>query len=158
MAEHASVLAGLQSGPYSWTPWSSAPSAHIYFDSTAAGLTVAQGYAALSSVVADFFHGAAHGNWAAHGQIGIPWVESQPIRTVFFWSDGCSVGDHDQPQNLLTSVLYSATSDVLVAKGTTNDAGGLGTDSDGFYGHNIATDMEAGWRIGAALVATSTCP
>lgn len=41
---------------------------------------------------------------------------------------------------------------VLVAKGTTNDSGGLGTNADGFFGHNIATSMEGGESIGAALV------
>lgn len=152
MAEHAALLADLQSGPYSWTPWSSAAGAEFFFDSPPAGLTVAQGYVALSSGVADFFHGAAHGSWAAHGQLDIPWAETNPIRTLFFWSDGCAVGDLDQPQNVLTTLLYSTTSEVLVAKGTTNNSGGLGTNTDGFFGHNIATGMEAGKGIGAALV------
>ncbi|MCP4250170.1 MAG: hypothetical protein GY778_24265, partial [bacterium] len=151
MAEHAAHLANLQGGPYAWTPWSAAASAQFFFDSPPAGLTVAQGYVALSAGVADFFHGAAHGSWAGHGQLGIPWVDANPIRTVFFWSDGCAVGDLDQPQNFLTSVLYGPTSDVLVAKGTTNDSGGLGNNTNGAYGHNIATGMEAGRGIGRAL-------
>jgi len=76
MAEHTSILADLQSGPYSWTPWSAMASAQFFFDSPPAGLTVAQGYAALSAGVADFFSGAAHGSWAAHGQLDIPWAET----------------------------------------------------------------------------------
>lgn len=157
-AEHAAVLAGLRSGPYAWTPWSSAPSARFYFDSPPAGLTVAQGYAALSAGAADFFHGAAHGSWAGHGGIDIAWVESNPVRTVFFWSDGCAVGDLDQPRNFLASALYSPTSEVLVAKGTTNDSGGLGTNPNGSYGHNIATSMAAGRGMGRALLEHVNVP
>ena len=150
--EHAVLLAGLQTGPYAWTPWSAAPGAQFFFDSPPAGLTAAQGYVALRTGAADFFHGAAHGSSGQHGQIDIPWVESHPVRTVFFWSDGCSVGDLDRSRNFLTSVLYSPTSDVLVAKGTTNDSGGLGNNTDGSYGHNVATRMEAGKSLGRALV------
>jgi len=150
--EHAMLLAGLRTGPYAWTPWSAAPGTRIFFDSPPAGLTAAQGYDALRAGAADFFHGGAHGNSGSHGQIDVAWVEAHPVRTLFFWSDGCSVGDLDQPQNFLTSVLYSPTSEVLAAKGTTNDSGGLGTNANGSYGHNVATRMEAGKSLGRALI------
>ena len=52
-------------------------------------------------------------------------------------------GDLDHADNFLTSTLYSPTSDVLIAKGTTNDSGGMGNNSNGFFGHNIATALAA---------------
>jgi hypothetical protein len=85
-------------------------------------------------------------------------VENHPIRGVFFWSDGCAVGNLDFPENFLTSVLYSHLSLVLVAKGTTNNSGGLGTNGDGYYGHNIATAMTDGASLGDALLSHVNVP
>jgi len=157
-AEHTSAMNDMTSGQYAWTPFSSDPTAQIYFNSTSAGLTVEQGYTALSNGVADFTVGDAHGYWGGHGLLDIAWAESNPIQTIFFWSNGCAVGNLDQPDNFLTSVLYSPTSLVLLAKGTTNDSGGMGTNSDGFFGHNIATALSAGASLGDAVLAHVNVP
>jgi hypothetical protein len=108
--------------------------------------------------VADFTVLAAHGYWGASGKLDIAWAETQPIRTFFFWSDGCAVGNLDEPRNFLSSVLYSTTSMVLVAKGTTNDSGWLGNNSNGFDGHNIATSLARGETFGRALLSHVNAP
>jgi len=151
-AEHAWFLGWLRSGPYAWTPFSDAPTARLYFDSPPGGLSVAQGYADLSAGVADFTVVDAHGTWQASGDLSISWVESNPVRTAFFWSNGCAVGDLDHPENFLTSILYSPTSMVVVAKGTTNNSGGMGTNQNGHFGHNIATALSHGESFGQAML------
>lgn len=147
--EQAFYTTGLRTGTYAWTPFSNAADAQIFFNGL--GTTVDQGYAALSAGTADFFVGQAHGFAGAHGKLPIAWAESQPIKSFFFWSDGCAVGNLDVTQNFLTSVLYSPTSSVVVAKGTTNNSGGMGTNSEGFYGHNVATSLSQGRPFGDAL-------
>jgi hypothetical protein len=151
-AQSAQIMNDLKTGQYAWTPFSTSPGARIYFDSPPAGLSVAQGYADLAAGVADFTDVDAHGYWGASGQLTIAKVESTPVKTVFFWSNGCAVGDLDHAENFLTSVLYSPTSTVLVAKGTTNNSGGLGNNSNGFFGHNVATSMSVGKSFGQATL------
>lgn len=151
-AQSTQFMNDLKTGQYAWTPFSTSPGARIYFDSPPAGISISQGYADLAAGVADFTDVDAHGYWGASGQLTIAKVESTPVKTVFFWSNGCAVGDLDHADNFLTSVLYSPTSSVLVAKGTTNDSGGLGTNSNGYFGHNIATSMSAGKSFGQAMV------
>jgi hypothetical protein len=158
LEEHESHLEGLRSGQYAWTPFSLSPEASFYFESPPADLTVEQGYEALSDGVADFFVTSAHGTWAGSGKINIDWVETNPVRTVFFWSGGCSVGNIDYPENFLTSVLYSPTSTVLIAAGKTTDAGGMGNNLDGFFGHNIATALEDGENFGQAILGHVNVP
>jgi hypothetical protein len=150
--EFTTILNNLRSGPYSWTPWSASSDAEFFFNSVSPSLSAADGYDALRNSHGDFFVGDAHGTWDRHGQIDVAWVRENPIGTFFFWSNGCAVGDLDHAGNFLTSMLYSPTSMVVVAKGTTNDSGGMGTNADGFFGHNIATSMSQGSSIGDALV------
>ncbi|MFY0570028.1 hypothetical protein ACN28E_40235 [Archangium lansingense] len=150
-AEHESILDGMRSGTYSWQPFSMESSARIYFDSPPGGLSVDQGYAALSDGAADFFVGDSHGWTGAHGKLTIAWAESNPVKTVFFWSTGCAVGNLDSRANFLSSILYSPTSRVLVAKGTTNNSGGMGTNQNGYSGHNVATALSQGDSLGAAI-------
>jgi hypothetical protein len=157
-AEHTNAMNDMISGQSAWTPFSNNPTAQFYFNSSTAGLTVNQGYTALSSGTADFTVGDAHGYWGGHGLLDIAWAESNPIQTIFFWSNGCAVGNLDQPDNFLTSVLYSPTSLVLLAKGTTNDSGGMGTNSDGFFGHNIATTLSSGTSLGDSVLAHVNVP
>lgn len=152
------MLWHMQEGPYSWTPFSNASTARLYFDSPPGGLSVAQGYADLSAGLADFTDTDTHGNWFQSGQIDISWVESNPVQTVFFWSNGCSIGNLDYPINFMTSILYSPTSMVLVGKGTTNDSGGMGTNQNGFFGHNIATALESGTNFGQAVLSHVNVP
>jgi hypothetical protein len=102
--------------------------------------------------LADFTVLDAHGYWGASGRLDINWVESHPVNTTFLWSNGCAIGNLDYPDNFLTSALYSPTSAVLVAKGTTNDSGGMGNNQNGFFGHNIATAMSAGTSLGQSIV------
>lgn len=157
-AEHNSLMNGMRSGTYSWTPFSNAPGAHLYFDSPPGGLTVDQGYTDLQKGVADFTVTDAHGSWGTSGQLTIADVETNPVQTLFFWSNGCSVGDLDHADNFLTSVLYSPTSDILIAKGTTNNSGGMGNNSNGFFGHNIATALAAGEAFGDAVLSHVNVP
>jgi PKD repeat protein len=156
--EDAALLAALRSGTYSWMPFSDDASAQIYFDSPSTGRTLEQGYAALQNGVADFTVGDSHGNYLAAGRLSIPYVEANPIRTIFFWSSGCAIGDLDHPDNFLTSVVYSQTSEVLVGKGTTNNSGGMGNNQNGYYGHNVATALAAGASFGEALLAHVNTP
>lgn len=156
--EHNNVLASFRTGQYAWQPFSTAASARIYFNSPPASLTVDQGYAALSRGDGDFFVGEAHGSYLGHGKLSIAWAESNPVRTAFFWSDGCAVANLDQPSNFLSAILYTTGSTVVVAKGTTNNSGGLGTNQDGFYGRNVATHMSSGLAFGAAVVKHVNVP
>ncbi|MGD8760412.1 MAG: hypothetical protein PVJ07_09190 [Anaerolineales bacterium] len=158
MSEHNQILTAMRSGTYAWTPFSTEPTAMLFFDSPPGGLSVADGYANLPAGSADFTVGDAHGYWGGHGTLDVAWVESNSIRTVFFWSNGCSVGNLDFADNFLTSVVYSPTSLVLVAKGTTNNSGGMGTNSQGFFGHNIATAMAGGSSFGDAILSHVNVP
>jgi hypothetical protein len=153
LAEHNRLMNGMLSGTYSWTPFSNAPGARIYFDSPPGGLTVDQGYTDLKNGVADFTVTDTHGSWTASGKLTIANVETDPVHTLFFWSNGCGVGDLDHDENFLTSVLYSPTSNVLIAKGTTNNSGGMGNNSNGFFGHNIATALDGGETFGDAILS-----
>jgi len=151
LAQHNDFLASMRSGTYSWTPYSNAANARLYFDSPPGGLTVNQGYTDMQNGVADFTVTDTHGFWGASGELTIATVETNPMQTLFFWSNGCAVGDLDHADNFLTSVLYSPTSDVLIAKGTTNNSGGMGNNSNGFFGHNVATALAADVAFGDAV-------
>jgi hypothetical protein len=93
-----------------------------------------------------------HGTWRSSGKLDLAWAEKNPIRTVFYWNNACAVGDLDHPDNFLTAVLYNPKSMVLVAKGTTNNSGGMGTNKNGFFGHNIATTMSEDKSFGQAIL------
>ncbi len=157
-SEHESHVAAMREGTYAWTPFSNAPTAKLYFTSATAGLTTAQGYADLQAGVADFFVQDAHGFYGAAGQLTIAQIESSPVKTIFYWSNGCQIGDLDRADNFLTSVVYAATSSVLVGKGTTNNSGGMGNNENGFFGHNIATAMSDGLSFGAAVLSHVNVP
>lgn len=111
-----------------------------------------QGYQTLSSGFVDLTVQEAHGNATSSGHLNIPWIESHPVNTFFYWSDGCAVGDIDSSDNFLSSILYSPTSRVLVARGSTNDSGGMGTNSNGSFSHNIATSLANGNNMGQAIL------
>jgi hypothetical protein len=157
-AEHNNFMAAISSGTNSWTPYSNAAGARLYFDSPPGGLSVDQGYTDMQDGVADFTVTDSHGFWGASGELTIETVETNPVQTLFFWSNGCAVGDLDHVDNFLTSLLYSPTSDVLIAKGTTNNSGGMGTNSDGFFGHNIATALAAKEAYGDAILGHVNVP
>jgi hypothetical protein len=154
--EQANLMNILRSGSYSWTPLSNSPTARIYF--TGPTLSVEDGYDDLSAGAADITVTETHGDYTMSGRINIVWVESRPVRTILFWTDGCSVGNLDHPENFLTSIVYSTTSEVLVAKGSTNDSGGLGSNQEGFYGHNIAVRLVAGKNLGQAILGHVNVP
>lgn len=156
--EHEEILAWRTSGEYAWTPFSEAEDASFFFESPTAGLTVDQGYQALSDGVADFAVLASHGTYAASGSIDIEWVESNPVRTAFLFSGACSTGEIDRPETFLASALYSPTSKVLVAHGTTSESGGFGNNENGFYGRNIATALAAGESYGDAILGHVNVP
>jgi hypothetical protein len=142
----------LRTGTYAWVPFSNGNNAHLYFDTKTTGLSLSEGYQALSTGIADFTVQASHGWYQASGNLTISWVESRPVKTIFFWSNGCAVGNLDYPDNFLTSILYSTTSTVLVAKGTTNASGGMGNNLNGCFGANIASAMTNNKSIGDAIL------
>jgi uncharacterized protein (TIGR03437 family) len=155
-ADEQAYVDDLRSSVYSWTPYSDSDGAHLYVDGPSGGL--AKGYAGLNAGEGDFTVTDTHGYWGASGQLSIAWVETKPVKTSLFWSNGCAVGDLDHADNFLTSILYSATSNVVLAKGTTNDSGGMGTNANGFFGHNVAAAMAAGMNIGDAILAHVNVP
>jgi hypothetical protein len=148
-AEQANFIDVLRNGPYAWTPLSTSPAAQFFFDGPT--LSVMEGYAAMSAGAADIVVTENHGGPEQSGRIDIRWVETNPVRTLLFWTGGCSVGNLDYPQNFLTAIVYSRTSAVLVASGTTNDSGGFGTNREGSYGHNIAVRIAGGQNLGQAV-------
>ncbi len=156
--EHNQFMAMMVDGEYAWTPFSNSPDAYLYFDSPTAGLSVEQGYQALTEGVADFTSVGAHGTWFASGSIDIDWIESNNVQTIFYNTSGCSSGNLDQPDNFLTSMLYSPTSFVLLAWGTTHESGGMGTNVEGFYGHNVARDLSEGKSFGQAILEHVNTP
>jgi hypothetical protein len=156
MEEQAEIMDSMRLGPYSWAPLSEMPGARLYFHGPA--ISIQDGYADLSAGEADITVTETHGDHTMSGVIGIGWVESRPVRTVLFWTDGCSVGNLSYPENFLTSIVYSPTSEVLVAKGSTNDSGGLGTNTEGYYGHNVAVRLAAGKNLGQAILGHANVP
>lgn len=156
--EHDFYLWAMRDGPFAWTPFSTAPSARLYFNSAPGGLSVDQGYADLSAGVADFTVQDAHGYWGASGKLDVAWVEGRPVRTSFYWSNGCAVADLDRPANFLTSLLYSPSSLVVLAHGTTNNSAGMGNNLSGSYGHNIAVAMGRGDSMGRAILEHVNTP
>lgn len=158
LEEHQTLVEELCCGSYAWTPMSNAPDALFYFDSPPAGLTIDQGYAALGDGVADFFDAGTHGTWAAAGRITSSWVDGHDVRTFFFWSGGCNVANLDHADNILTELLYSPTSMILFAKGATQLSGGMGTNEQGFFGHNIALGLVEGKPVGEAIIEHVNVP
>jgi hypothetical protein len=157
--EHNDLLDALQDGDIAWTPFSNAPSARIYFESSSEGLTVAQGYADLSAGLADFTNIHTHGTPSSNGQIDISWVENNPVKTAFFTTTGCSVGNLDYVDNFLTSILYSPTSMVVVAQGSTYVVSCfMSSNVEGFYGHNIAAALESGKNFGQSFLTHINVP
>ena len=155
-SEQANFLNLLRSGPYSWTPLSDEPTTRIYFQGPA--LSVEDGYTDLSAGAGDITVAEVHGDWTMSGRINTDWVESHPVKTVLFWSDGCSVGNLEHAENFLTSVVYSTTSTVLAAKGSTNDSGGLGSNGEGYFGHNIAVRLASGKNLGQSILGHVNVP
>jgi hypothetical protein len=155
-AEQADFFEVLRTGQYAWTPLSSAPGAQFYFNGPT--LLVRDGYAALSGGVADITVTETHGDHTMSGMIDIGWVESRPVRTVLYWTGGCSVGNLEYPENFLTAIVYSQTSEVLAAYGSTEDSGGVGTNGEGFYGHNVAVRLAAGENLGRAFLGHINVP
>ncbi len=156
--EQEQVLGWMRAGEYAWKPFSQAADSLFAFSTTAGGMTLEEGYSGLSAGRADFFVGDAHGFHGGHGQLSLAWLAENPLQTIFFWSNGCAVGDLDHDPNFLSAALYDAKSTVLIAKGTTNNSGGMGSNQDGFFGRNIATAMAAGMSFGEALLAHVNVP
>lgn len=157
-AEDQLYLGFLREGTYAWTPWSNSANARLYINTTTAQYSLAQAYADLRNGAGDFFVQDSHGFYGASGRLTIAEVESNPVRTIFYWSNGCAIGDLDRADNFLTSIVYSPTSSVLVAKGTTNDSGGMGNNQNGFFGRNVAVAMTSGSSLGTAMLSHVNVP
>lgn len=138
---------------YSWTPFSDSFASRFYVNGNVPeDNSIDTGYKDLTIGVADFTSIAAHGFYGGSGKTDISWVEKNSIQTIFYWNDACAIGNLDVKDNFLTSVLYKTNSEVLVAKGATNNSGGMGSNTNGFYAHNIATSLTAGKSIGQAVL------
>jgi hypothetical protein len=157
-AEYDRIMAYERSGPYAWTPLSNGPNAHIYFKSAQPSVSVSEGYVQLSAGVSDITVLQAHGSYQSSGQIDVGWVTGHYVRTLMIWSDACAVGNLDHPDNLLSAILYSPTSSVVIAKGTTNNSAGMGTNRNGYFGHNIASSIASGGSVGEAVVGHVNVP
>ncbi|MGD0248574.1 MAG: hypothetical protein ABSB75_05920, partial [Candidatus Limnocylindrales bacterium] len=157
-AEYDRILAYESSGAYAWTPLSNGPNAHIYFKSAQPGVSVSEGYVQLSAGVSDITVLQAHGSYQSSGQIDVDWVTGHYVRTLMIWSDACAVGNLDHADNLLSAILYSPTSSVVIAKGTTNNSGGMGTNRSGYFGHNIASSIASGGSVGEAVLGHVNVP
>lgn len=59
---HDDILKNIQTGKYAWTPFSNGKNAYIFFDSPTQGLSVDQGYQALSEGFAHFTVTGVHGS------------------------------------------------------------------------------------------------
>jgi hypothetical protein len=152
------TMESLAKGEYAWTPLSNRSDARIYIDSVKPPLSASEGYERLTEGVADVTVLQAHGSSESSGQIDTTWVKSHSVRTFLLWSDACATAYLERPDNFMTTVLYSAESSVLVAKGSSNNASGLGNNKNGFYGHNIATAIVSGGALGEAVVAHVNTP
>ncbi len=156
--QHNQILGWMESGIYSWTPLCNSLNAQLFFDTSFNGLSLEEGYKVLSQGTASFTCQGTHGWIGGSGDLLIEWVETNPVKTTFFWSSGCSVGNLDYTDLWLRSVVYSPTSDVLFAYGSTGSSGGLGDNTDGHYGHNIATYLSNGGNFGNALLSHINVP
>jgi hypothetical protein len=47
---------------------------------------------------------------------------------------------------------------VLVAKGTTNDSGGMGNNTNGYFGANVATALSQQLSLGEAILSHVNVP
>jgi hypothetical protein len=150
---YTSIRRALLTGEYAWTPLSAAHDARLFIDSQDPPMSVDQGYEALTEGVADITVLAAHGTWAASGKLDIDWLNAHDVKTLVLWSDACATAAPDRPDNFMDTAIYSPTSLVLVAKGAANDASGMGTNKNGYYGHNIATAIAGGGDLGEAVLA-----
>jgi hypothetical protein len=159
MEEHNEIIEQRTNGYSAWTPFSSAPSTRIYFDSPVGGLSIEQGYADLSAGVADFTYTNVHGGESNNGQImDIPWVENNPVKTAFFFTTGCNGGNLDYADNILTSILYSPTSMVVITQGTTYTTTALYGNAEGSYGHNMASALDSGKNVGQSFLTHVNVP
>lgn len=156
--KHNQMLGYMESGTYAWTPLCTSNNAQLYFDTAFNGLSLEEGYNVLSEGIASFTNHSAHGWIGASGDLSIEWVETNPVKTSFFWSGGCSVGNLDYDDLWLRSIVYSPTSDVLFAYGSTNSSGGLGTNENGPFGKNLSTQLSLGENFGNSILSHINVP
>lgn len=142
----------LKEGLYAWTPFSNGVSSRLYIQGNGFGPSIEEAYEYISSHVVRMVVQDTHGNpWKA-GELDFAWIEDNGLDAYFFWSNGCAIGNLTYETNILEKILYADKSRVVIAKGTTNDSGGLGTNEDGFFGHNVAQLLSDGENFGATLV------
>lgn len=139
-------------GSLNWTPLAREGDPLIYTNYPPKGLSEEDGYQVLTEGKADFTIIQAHGHQGAAGLATVPWVLENPIQTIFLWTYCCYVGDLDNPHVILNLILYDPQSLVLFAVGNSSDSGGLGTNLEGPFSTNIATDLAEGLSIGRAIL------
>lgn len=156
--EHEDFMYHLLEGNLNWSALQGEGEPILYFNSPTAGLSEMDGYQAISEGAADFSVVIGHGNAGAILKINPPWLDENELRTVFFWSQSCSVGDLDNPYNIMSQALYHPNSLALFISGNTTEAGGLGINENGPYQTNIATSLSQGASLGESILAHVNTP
>jgi hypothetical protein len=155
-------VAQLTTSAYAWTPLTSRGNIGLFIDNSlghpAQYPDAAYGYGtALLTGDYDFAEIGAHGSATTFGTsngsiwISTSWVNTHSVAATFVWDGSCNNGDLDVDDNLLTALVYS-DSKVLVAAGATGEAGGLGSNVNGFYRSNIAQSLAAVKTFGEAYL------
>jgi hypothetical protein len=124
----------------------------IFMDNPVDDMSEEAGYRALSEGKADFTLIFDHGNVSSLGRINPPWLEENDLSTIFLFNHSCSVGNVDNPNVILTQILYHPNSQVLFSIGNTTEGGGLCTNEEGSPSSNISAGLMSGMSIGEALL------
>ncbi len=156
--EHKEYMYHLLEGNLNWSALQGEGEPLLFFNSPTAGLSELDGYQAISAGLADFSVVIGHGTVGSILKINPPWLEENKIQTIFFWTQSCSVGDLDNPYNIMSQVLYHPNSQVLFISGNTTEAGGFGTNENGPHQTNIATSLSQGASLGEAILAHVNTP
>lgn len=147
----------LRSGQYAWTPLSlRLSSEHFvpYEGTTVDGIGVTYGYEQrLTSSDFNLALFQAHGSVHQVGSLHTSWLETHTIGSPFIMSFGCNTGNLNHTTNFVSSAFYQTDSEIVLAFGQTELSGGLGSNSDGFYGSNLASSLDSGATFGQAFVS-----
>ena len=146
----------LRSGTYAWTPLSLRPSSEHYvpYEGTRVdGIGITYGYEQrLPSSDFNLALFQAHGSVHQVGSVNTAWLETHTIGSPFIMSFGCNTGNLNYASNFISTAFYREVNEIVLAFGQTELSGGLGTNTDGFYGANLAGSLDSGSTFGQAFV------
>lgn len=107
----------------------------------------------------DFADIGAHGSctrFSAPGgsiYIDVNWANTNDIKSHYLWDGSCNTGNIDCHPNLLTAFLYHPYNYVVLVKGATSEAGGLGGTTNGDYRPYIGGLLAQEWSFGEAIIS-----